>query len=528
MSKVTTEVKPGPGSGPDGNGSDVHAAIDIGTNSIHLVVARADSNGGFEVLTTDKEVVRLGEGSGEMRCLTPAAMDRGIAALRRFRQIADAYNADAAAVATSAVREATNRQEFLDRALDEAGIHVDVIAGVEEARLIHLGVLQALPVFDEQLLVVDIGGGSTEFIVGQGTEIVDARSLKLGHIRLTDRFFPDGIVEPGSLAACQRWVRNALAPAGLVLGAHGHSVAVGSSGTIGACAQMVSAVGQHAGDRREISREALSKLVDELASHRDPESRAGAIRGLERRRADVIVGGAVLLEQIFVAFDVDTMQHSPFALREGVLLDRAHGDEGGFHHLNNIRRESVLRFADAYEEDRSHVEHITDLSLELFDGLQSRHGYDLFERDILEAAGLLHNVGLFVSHAAHHKHSWYIIRNSDRLAGFTDREIELIAQVARYHRRSAPKPTHDTFMALPEADRQRVKLLAGILRIAIALDRTRSQAVQDVLVSPPEGAEMITIECVLSEGADAELERYTARERAGLLGDALGAPVTIT
>jgi len=196
-----------------------------------------------------------------------------------------------------------------------------------------------------------------------------------------------------------------------------------------------------------------------------------------------------------------------------------HGDAGGFHHLNDIRRDSVLRFADAFEEDRSHVQHATDLSLQIFDGLSELHGCGLFERDLLEAAGLLHNVGLFVSHAAHHKHSYYIIRNSDRLLGFSDREIELIAQIARYHRRSAPKPTHDAWTSLGESDRRRVSVLGGILRLAIALDRTRSRAVTSVGVTVDD--QTITLHPATPDGADASLELYTAAERSQMLAGAV-------
>jgi len=237
------------------------------------------------------------------------------------------------------------------------------------------------------------------------------------------------------------------------------------------------------------------------------------------------VAGALLLEQLFNQLGIEQMTVSPFALREGVLLDRVHGEEGGFHHLSNIRRDSVLRFADAFEEDRSRVEHVTDLSLQLFDDLKGVHGYSVFERELLEAAGLLHNVGLFVSHAAHHKHSYYLIRNSDRLAGFTNHEIELIAQIARYHRRSGPKPTHDAFMRLTSPDQQRIRMLAGMLRVAIALDRTRRGAITDLRAVVDD--DRVTIEVEVADGADSSLELYTARERTALLSEAVERAVDV-
>ena len=171
----------------------VHAAIDIGTNSFHLLVARVDEQGRFDVIAQEKEMVRLGHGSGDMSELSAGAIDRGVACLRRFRQLAEVFGAEVTAVATSAVREAANRDVFLRRARDEAGVQVQVISGVEEARLIHLGVIQALPVFDRRLIVMDIGGGSTELLIAEGLTVLGARSVKLGAIRLTDRFFPGGV-----------------------------------------------------------------------------------------------------------------------------------------------------------------------------------------------------------------------------------------------------------------------------------------------------------------------------------------------
>ena len=199
---------------PDrGGAGEIRAAIDLGTNSFHLVVARVEPDGQFDVLDREKEVVRLGSGAGVMRLLTPEAIDRGIDALGRLRRIADGFDATIDAVATSALREALNRDEFLERARDEVGIDVDIVSGVEEARLIHLGVIHFVPLHDERILVIDIGGGSTELIVGEQTDVLLARSLKLGAIRLTDRFFPGGEIQPKAVAECRRYVRSFLAPA---------------------------------------------------------------------------------------------------------------------------------------------------------------------------------------------------------------------------------------------------------------------------------------------------------------------------
>ncbi len=509
--------------------TEVHGAIDLGTNSFHMLIARVNAEGRLETLTREKEPVRLGSGSGDMSELAPEAIDRGIACLSRFQKIAQTYNADITAVATSAIREAHNREEFVTRAYDETGVAVQVISGVEEARLIYLGILQAVPVYKKQALTVDIGGGSTETLIGKGGQILFARSQKLGHIRLTDRFFSQGRIRKNSVKDCRTFIRSFLAPVSGELRDIGFDVAVGSSGTIAAIAKII----EHREGRdpkgrvnnASFTRADLEGAVEEIIGHSTTLKRT-AIAGLDPARADVIVGGVLLLEQLFDAIGIESMAVSEYALREGVLLDQMQrGDDDSFHHLSDLRRDRVLRLARAYNEDLEHVLHSTDLSLEIFDGTRKLHQLGLVERDFLEAAGMLHNVGLFISHAAHHKHSYYVIRNSDQLVGFTEYELEIIAQVARYHRKSHPKSKHSEFMALRKGDQATVRALAGMLRIGIALDRTRTGAIGDVTV---ELGSKVTIYPLVTSDADVSLELYTARARLGLLSEALGRPVEIS
>lgn len=513
---------------------EIRAAIDLGTNSFHLVVARLDDEGHAEVLASEKEVVRLGSGAGELRRLAPDAIERGLTTLDRFRRIAESFGASIDAVGTSALREAFNRDEFVRRARDEVGVDVDVVSGIEEARLIHLGVLQALPLYDRRIVVVDIGGGSTELIVGDGGEVLVARSLKLGAIRLTDRFFPDGKVRSRAVDECRTYVRSFLAPAFGDVRRFAPFTAVGSSGTILNLARIIAAregrdpytVGS--GDR--FTAEALRSAVAEILQRKTAAARAD-IDGLDERRRDIIAGGAVLLDEIVAGLGVDEVVVSDGALREGILVDRAavRRDDDADRGMGPVRRRSALRMAEAFHEDVSHIERATALALQLFDGLAPLHHLGDADRDLLEAAGLLHNVGLFISHAAHHRHSYYVIRNTDQLVGFTDREVELIAQVARYHRKSEPKPGHAEFQALSEADRHRVRLLAGMLRLAIALDRTRSGGVVAVTVRPvaDEPPVHIDIDVHCAPGVDLALEQYTAGERVGLLASALATPVEL-
>ena len=510
--------------------AEVRAAIDLGTNSFHLIVARVEADGQFDLLTKDKEVVRLGSGAGELRTITPDAIERGLAALDRFARIAEVYGATIDAVGTSALREATNRDEFVRRARDETGIDVDVVAGAEEARLIHLGVIQTLPVFEERILVVDIGGGSTEFAVGEGADVELARSLKLGAIRLTDRFFPEGRVRGKAVTACRDYVRSFLTPAISDVRTHLPFRAVGSSGTILNLARIVAAADGRdpdaVGSGDWFTRDELRAVVDDILARTTAADRADIV-GLDEKRRDIIPAGAILLEEILDLLELERMAVSDGALREGILLDRAAARNARRveHRLGDIRRRSVTRMAAMFHEDLTHIERATDLALQLFDGLRAEHGLGDADRDLLEAAGLLHNVGLFVSHAAHHKHSYYVIRNTDQLDGFTDREIELIAQIARYHRKSQPKSSHDEFTALAEDDRRRVRVLAGILRVGIALDRSRRGASERIEVRRRDDAVVIEVQHVAD--LDMSLERYATDERLALLESALERPIRL-
>lgn len=493
-----------------------HAAIDIGTNSFHLVVADSDGKGGFDIITTEKEMVRLGHGGSDMAELTSDAMDRGVAALQRMAAVASSMGADLSAVATSAVREASNREAFLRRASDEAGVDVEVISGVEEARLIHLGVLQALDVFDQRLLVVDIGGGSTEFVIGQGIELLEARSLKLGAIRLTDRFLreTDGSVTASAdaVAQCRRYVRSYLGNVRRELGVHKPELAVGSSGTIATLTAMSGS------DGTTLKRKDLQGIMERLIES-TTDSRL-QMKGLDEKRADIIVAGAALLIEIFDAFGLTEMQFSPFALREGVLFDRFGGTPGaGVDRLRDLRGSNVARVTNAFDPDARHAENAARLALDLFDQTVEMHNLGTAERELLHAGAMLHNVGLFINHAAHHKHSYYIVRNTEQLTGFTDREIELIAQITRYHRKSHPKPSHLPFESLSKQDQHRLRVMAGLLRIAIGLDRSHAGSVSSVVVRKVNDELIITP--TAEEGVDIELEIFAANERSALLAESL-------
>jgi exopolyphosphatase / guanosine-5'-triphosphate,3'-diphosphate pyrophosphatase len=507
------------------------AAIDIGTNSFHMVVARVGSApdegaGSFEVIAREKEMVRLGSGSGDMKRLAPDAIDRGVAALTRMARIAAIHDADLHAVATSAVREAENAHEFLDRARREAGVEVDVISGVEEARLIHLGVLQAVPVFDRRLVLVDIGGGSTEILVGERGETLTAGSLKLGAIRLTRRFFRTDRLHPGAVESCRRAIRSTLAPMEREVARTGFDVAVVSSGTAEAVVAMAIARRGEPTPRTynnaSVTAEEISAVVGALVAAETVDGRR-RLPGMDAGRADIILGGALILDEVVHRLGAEEVVFSDYALREGALLDALARRRGAtLHHLRDLRRRSVVSLASTMDDEPEHSERTAALALELFDATARWHGLDDAWRELLEAAALLANVGQAVSHSEHHKHSYYVIRHSDRLAGFTDHEVELIALVARYHRKSAPKLKHVEFARLRDEDREAVSTLAGILRVAIALDRSHAGPVDHVRVVSANGAGPLQVQVVGRPGADLSLELHTGAERKDLLERMLG------
>jgi exopolyphosphatase / guanosine-5'-triphosphate,3'-diphosphate pyrophosphatase len=513
---------------PDRRGSagEVLAALDIGTNSFHLVIARITGSG-FEVVTRAREMVRLGHGGGDMKEISAEAMERGVAALGRMQALAAAHGAPIRAVATSAVREAANADEFIGAAAG-IGVDVEVISGLEEARLIYLGVLQAVPVFDRQVLVVDVGGGSTEVVVGAEGLTHAARSFKLGAVRLTDRFFPAGKLTPAAVTECRAFVRSVLSIFRREVVRLGFETAVASSGTADAVARMVHAAsGEPAPvtfNGFEFTRKQLDGVVKALTKRRTAEARR-SVPGLEATRADIAVAGALVLQAVAETFDVPAFVYSEAALREGVLLDTIERHTGGtVHHLRDVSRRSIAALAARCDDDPEHSGHVAGLALELFARTRPLHRLPPETADYLEAAALLANVGLVISHSRHHLHSYYVIRHSE-LTGLTDEEIEIVAQVARYHRKSAPKASHPEFAALDEPTQRLVRVLAGILRVAIALDRTHDQRVTgiDVRIS----ADLVRIIAHRRDGSDIELELYTANERSELLAEVLGRIVEI-
>lgn len=513
----------------DSTVSGTVAAIDIGTNSVHMVVARIDDKG-FTVVTSEKEVVRLGEGSEGLDHLTREAMDRGVAALAHMRRVADAHGATIRAVATSAVREAGNADIFVTRVREECGITVEVISGIEEARLIALGVRQSLNLGSDDVVMIDIGGGSTEVTLGNGRRTRIAQSIKLGAVRLTDRFL-SAATNDVTVRNLRSHVRMSFANLAHEIAPHGFDRVVLSSGTCETLARIAAAMGgapprQLNGFR--FDRGQLDAVVEEVLRADSVESRR-AIGGMDPRRADIIVAGAVILQEMVRALGAEVLEYSEYALREGVLIDCIQRMRGDRTWRTNSALDSARRLADRCSVDMEHAGHVAAVSLSILRSLARSYEVDLSLAPLLEAAAILANVGNAVSYSRHHHHSYYIIRNAD-LVGFSDAEIETIALVSRYHRKGGPKKSHPEFEGLDEESRHDVELLAGILRIATGLDRSHDRSVSIVngSVRTVAGRDTFIVSARCSAGDEvAELNRYTAQSRTGLLEEYLGDPVLV-
>jgi exopolyphosphatase/guanosine-5'-triphosphate,3'-diphosphate pyrophosphatase len=428
------------------------------------------------------------------------------------------------------VREARNRDEFIRRAKKEAGIDVRVVSGVEEARLIHLGALHGLGEHEATMFLCDIGGGSTEIVVGNDDEEMLARSFKIGAVRLTDRFFATSTLHPSAVASCRSFVRAAFMNIQAETAELGFELAVASSGTAETVARMIHARSGEAEpktfNRYTFRATDVTTIVQLLADHTTVEARQEAF-GLERSRAEIILAGAIILEAIADVFGIGEFVFSDYALREGLLIDtlRKHGTGPAADTSTDAAMRSVRVLADRCDDRPDHSEHVARIACDLFDQLHEPLGVDISARRLLEAAALLANVGVVVSHSKHHLHSYYVIRNSE-LVGLTDREIELIAQIARYHRKGLPKSEHAVFAALSADDQHIVRALAGVLRIAIGLDRTQDGRVKKLETTLLSDALEITFKTTKSQ--DTDLTAYAANERRTLLSDVLGRRVKVS
>ena len=499
------------------------SAIDVGTNSFHMVTASVDENGLLNIISRDKEIVRLGSSSGDMDYLQRDAIKRAVTTLRAFSKLAKNENSEIRAVATSAVREAKNKDEFIDLIKKETGVELEVVSGVEEARLISLGVIHALPVLSEKTLIIDIGGGSTETIITENNEMLHLQSNKLGAIKKKKKYF-DGIpANEVNIEKCRKFIKGEWAQTLDKIKKVGFTATVGTSGTL---TTLISMAYLRKNEELPIVPNGLSvkakhvlKVIRDIKNASTPE-RISLLRGMDETRTDIITAGALIVEVAIEELGIKKFIISNYSLREGVVFDTIEKDQNlkEFHQLTKLRYKTVTGLAIKYGADMIHAEHIRKLCNSIFDQLQEIHGKGYYERELLESASYLHDVGFHISHDKHHKHSFYLIKNSI-MTGFTNDEAELIANVARYHRKSHPNRSHNSYNMLSSKKQEIVWLLAGILRIAEGLDRRQIQNVDDVKLIFEEDKIIFKLSSTHSETPDIEL--WGADRRKAMLEKAL-------
>ena len=499
------------------------AVIDMGSNSWRLVVFGYEQGTSWWSLTDEiREAVRIGAGMGAEGTLKPEPIDRALHTAAVFASFCRASGIERVdPVATSAIREAGNRDELLGEIRDRTRLEVRVLTKEEEARLGYLAIANSTTLEDG--FGIDLGGGSVELMRLEGRRLEESESLPLGSVRVSEEFLPGEKATSKAQKALRKHVAQELRRLGWW---EGGGRLVGIGGTI---RNLATAVAKEMelpdidvqGFR--LTRAALSELVELLASK--PASKRGSVPGIKPDRGDVILGGALVLEAAMEVGGFDELEVSEAGLREGIFFEHLLGDKAE-PLFDDVRTESVRNLAHRFRGDEEHVEHVAKLSLEVFDEAsdQGLHPFGAEERELLWAACMLHDIGTAIDYDDHHRHSHYLILNAG-LPGFTPRELVLIGLIARYHRKGDPDASELGDLALDD-DVQRLALLCGVIRLAEQLERSRDQAIADVRVTTD--ADGVVIETSANgAGADASVAVWAARRNADLLSEAMGRPVEV-
>lgn len=502
-----------------------YAAIDIGSNSIRMLAAEAGGNGEFQELASSRHVVRLGENVFREGRLSQQAMDL---ACQTLAAMAEEYRRlevlAVRAVGTSALRDATNRAEFLARASQILGSPVEVISGLEEARLIHLGVQARWPQPNRRILITDIGGGSAELILSDAGRLIDAFSRPLGAVRLTELFLKSDPPDQRELARLEKHIQERIAAAVERIGAAPIERMVATSATAAAAvcaANGVRRAKRAMADRFLASAAQIRRLYQE-ASQRDLETRR-RMTGIGPKRAEIIVAGTAVLNEVMRSLAIPRLYYSTAGVRDGIIADLVHRRVGREpDHLDSDERRVVRALGRRYGTSGNHARKVAQLAAMLFEGLHPLHRLPPAYGRVLEGAAYLYNIGHYVNDSRHHKHSLYLVMNAD-IPGFTDRERLGIANLCRYHRKSMPQPTHADFQALDAEMRNAVVLLAPLLRLAVALDQSQEQKIEAIEVSISDR----NVELRLISARDTDIEQWHALRTADVFREVYGKQLTI-
>ena len=502
-----------------------YAAIDIGSNSARLLVAAVEPDGKIVPLAEDREVTRLGSSVFSTGAVSTQALDFVCGVLARMAAAYQRFDVDGIrVVATAAVRDASNQQEFLARASLAAAAPVEIISGQEEARLIFLGVQSRWPHPKERIMVVDIGGGSAEIIVSENGRLKDSWSKPLGAVRLTGVFLRNDPPTELELRQMHEFIDEKLSPATALLRRRKYDRAIATSST---AAAMICAVNRlprarrDEGDRFRATLPQVRKLYRSLCE----EDTKGRIRipGIGPRRAEIIVPGVAVLLECMERFGLPAFYYSAAGVRDGIVADLAARRVGSERsQLSAEQRDVMERVSAKYAVPARHSRKVAGFCRTLFNALEPLHRLRPDWGRLLEAAAIVYDIGSFVGDTGHHKHSQYLVANSG-LPGFTDRERMLIAQLCRFHRKSMPGPRHADFLALPPDDRRGLLSLIPLLRIADALDLSKEQRVEEIACQL--NADAVNVQ--IRGGAKVDLELWAAERVGEVFRTVYGRPLTI-
>jgi exopolyphosphatase/guanosine-5'-triphosphate,3'-diphosphate pyrophosphatase len=498
------------------------AAIDIGTNSIRLVVAEIQPDGTYRVLDEEREMTRLGAGIVRSGRLQAAAFERTLDAVGRMRAIADGLGvADLRAAATSAVREAENGAAFRREAWRRHRVRVDVISPDEEARLAFESAMRRFDLEGRAVAVADIGGGSLEVVLSAGSIVDQVYSLPLGAVRLTEKYRRSDPLRSRHWEKLRRVIDTSLRSE-IGKPPFPVEVIVGSGGTFSALGGMVrfEREGKEGNPHGyTVTRAEVTRMLARFLEV--PEAERREIPGMPPQRADIIVAGTAVVARLAKFLKCRQITINDGGVRDGLILAMI-ADLGlqttAAAAAPPTRMDAVLRFARRCRCNERHGNQVALLAGQIFDGMRPRYRLPIATRELLTAAALLHDAGFLVNHAKHHKHTYHLIMHSD-LAGWSAREIELIANVARYHRRAYPKRSHVNFARLDKADRRLVRCLAGILRLGVALNRSHQQLISGVACH----ARRNRVTLVLSAMREPVVELWDIKRKAGLFEKAFEA-----
>jgi exopolyphosphatase/guanosine-5'-triphosphate,3'-diphosphate pyrophosphatase len=502
-----------------------YAAVDIGSNSIRMLAAEVQPGEPMKVLAASRQVVRMGAGVFRSGKLSQESIEYACNVLTSMAQEYRQQEVIAVrAVGTAALRDASNRDEFLTRAGGILGTPVEVISGLEEARLIHLGVVNAWPSAGNRIMITDIGGGSAEMIVSEGNRIVDAYSKPLGAVRLTEMFIKNDPADPREIERMRKYIQERIAAAATRFSQSKIDRMIATSATAAATVCAVNRVRRarrEEADRHPATIAQIRRLFSEIATR----NLAGRqeVTGIGPKRAEIIVAGVAVLQEVMEQFKFSRLYYSAAGVREGIIADLAHRKVGhDAARLEADQRRVVVALGQRYGVASTHVKKVAHLAANLFASLQPLHQLPLATGRLLEAAAFLYNIGHFVNENRHHRHSQYLVANSD-IAGFSDLERMMIANICRYHRKSMPQPSHEEFEKLPFDAQRTVLLLAPLLRLAVALDQSQEQRVERVVAFVRERE----VELELYSNRDTDIEQWQASQVGEVFREVYGRSLTV-